>query len=49
MHIKVKHFYNRPPGPYPAPYDKSLFADLTDFIKQVGNAYSQKVALKKKL
>ena len=28
-------------------YDKSLLADLTDFIKQVGNAYSQKVALKK--
>lgn len=28
-------------------YDKTLFADLSDFIKQVGKAYGQKVALKK--
>ena len=29
-------------------YDKSLFADLSEFIKQIGKAYAQKVALKKK-
>ena len=30
-------------------YDKSLLADLSDFIKQVDNAYRQKVVLKKQI
>ena len=30
-------------------YDKSLFADFSDFIKQVSRTYSQKVALKRNL
>ena len=30
-------------------YDKSLFADLSDFIRQVGKAYGQKVALVKRI